>query len=146
MMKITVEEKELPEVGDFAGKEWDIADLKHYGKEVDWTTHARFIQAYEGDDLVGALELEYEAGVMHIEDLIVSHSHHRKGIGKALMKKAEEIAREAKLHKIFLETGEEWEAREFYEKLGYIKTGDLPKHSGGHDYVQYSKILKSILI
>jgi histone acetyltransferase (RNA polymerase elongator complex component) len=57
------------------------------------------------------------------------------------MKEAEKLAEKEKLHKIFLETGKTWGVGTFYEKLGYIKTGELPKHHGGQDYIQYSKFL-----
>jgi ribosomal protein S18 acetylase RimI-like enzyme len=130
MIKISVENNELPEVKVFAGEEWNIADKKHYGEEVDWEDHKLFIQAYEDEKLVGALELKYQAGVMHISDLIVDHNNQRKGIGQG-----------KNLHKIYLETGETWEARKFYENLGYKKTGELPNHYGNQTYVQYSKIL-----
>lgn len=46
-----------------------------------------------------------------------------------------------KAHKICLFTGKSWSARKFYEKLGYKKTADLPKHYFKVDFVIYSKIL-----
>jgi len=37
----------------------------------------------------------------------------------------------------------EWKARKFYESIGYIKEADLPDHYFHHDFVVYSKFLKS---
>jgi len=51
------------------------------------------------------------------------------------------LAKRERVHKIFLETGKTWKVRKFYEKLGYNKTGDLPKHFAKQDYIEYTKLL-----
>jgi len=130
-----------PSILSFLKKEWKTADIQYRGKEVNWKVTKLIITAYEGKKLVGALELSYVAGVMHIEEIIVAFDYHKKGIGKLLMQRAEEIAKKEKLHKMYLETGKTWGVTTFYEKLGYLKTGEMPKHNCGQDYIQYSKFL-----
>ena len=130
-----------PSVLSFVKKEWKTADNQYHRKVVDWKKQTKILTAYEEGKLVGVLELYYVAGVMHIEEIIVAFSHHKKGIGKLLMEQAEEIAKKEKLHKLYLETGKTWGVANFYEKLGYIKTGEMPKHYCSQDYIQYSKFL-----
>lgn len=55
------------------------------------------------------MEITVQLGVMHIDSLIVKHEKHRQGIGKILMNTSEEIAKEKNVHKIYLETGKDWE-------------------------------------
>jgi GNAT superfamily N-acetyltransferase len=120
---------------------WKNANIEYYGKQIDWSTTTRIIEAHDGDALVGVLELRVQVGVAYVFEVAVAFPHQSKGIGKVLMEKAEEIAREMKCHKIYLETGKTWGKTTFYEKLGYEQTGVFPKHFGGHDYIQYSKFL-----
>ena len=139
MITIQIKQKMTPSVLSFLKKEWKTADRKYRGKELNWKKHDAIITAYDDKKLVGTLELNYVAGVMYIEEIIVAFSHHKKGIGTVLMNQAEEIAKKEKLHKIFLETGKTWGINVFYERLGYKKTGELLRHHGRQDYIQYSK-------
>lgn len=141
MVDIRISQKMTPSVLSFVKKEWKTADNQYHRKVVDWKKQTKILTAYEEGKLVGVLELYYVAGVMHIEEIIVAFSHHKKGIGKLLMEQAEEIAKKEKLHKLYLETGKTWGVANFYEKLGYIKTGEMPKHYCSQDYIQYSKFL-----
>jgi len=142
MIKIIITKKYSPQFYDFSKKIWEIADMENYGRKINWEKENRFIQAYKNTTLVGLIELTLEAGVMHILDLVVDYTEQNQGIGTELMKKAEEVAKQNNIHKIFLETGATWKVRKFYEKLGYVKTGDLPKHFEKQDYVEYTKLLE----
>lgn len=126
---------------DFVKKEWTIADTSHFGKEIQWNKEKQALLAKDNDAIVGVLELTMQAGVMYIDELIVESTRQGQGIGTALMKKAEEIAQDNKLHKIYLDTGENWPAVKFYEQLGYQQTGVLPKHYVGIDYIVFTKFL-----
>ncbi len=125
----------------FVKEEWTQADVAHFGHVVDWKKEKMALEAKEDDVLLGVLELTIQAGVMYIDELIVKKESYGHGVGKMLMEKAETIAKEKKLHKIYLDTGAAWPATKFYEALGYKKTGDLPQHLGKQDYVVYSKYL-----
>ena len=126
---------------DFYKNVWHQANEDYFGKQIDWSSTTKIIEAYDKNELVGAIEMKIQVGVMYIFEVAVSPSHHRKGLGTMLMKKAEDIAKEMKLHKIYLETGKTWGTSTFYKRLGYKQTGIFPKHFGGHDYLQYSKFL-----
>jgi ribosomal protein S18 acetylase RimI-like enzyme len=141
MITIRITENVSSEIEVFQKEAWQSADMEYFGRMVDWKKEKQILQAIENEVLVGVLELIIQAGVMHIESVIVKKDKQGQGIGKQLMEKAEAIAKENKLHKLYLETGKNWKATTFYENLSYEKTGDLPKHFKGQDYVEYSKFL-----
>lgn len=126
---------------DFVKNEWKNAGIVHFGRIVNWKKEKKTLQAIEENEIVGVLELTMQAGVMYIDELIIKQDRQGHGIGKTLMEKAEELARERKLHKIYLDTGKTWLATKFYEALGYQKTGELPNHFEHADYIIYSKLI-----
>lgn len=126
---------------DFVKREWVTADLRHFGREIEWKKEKKALLAKANDSIIGVLEFTTQAGVMYIDEVIVANDKQGEGIGTLLMQKAEIIALDKKLHKIYLDTGATWPAVKFYEALGYTKTGDFPKHLGGQDYVIFSKFL-----
>jgi GNAT superfamily N-acetyltransferase len=67
---------------------------------------------------------------LFIELLGLPEALRGKGLGRALMQQAEAIAREAGCAGIWLDTYE-FQARGFYEKLGYSLFGTLPDHPIG---------------
>lgn len=71
--------------------------------------HKNFIGSVNGDILYGS---------MHISRLFVSESFRKLNYGRLLMQKAEEFAQKRNCRFVTLNTFD-WQAREFYEKLGY---------------------------
>jgi len=131
------------EINTFLRGEWTIADQEHFGRAINWEKrHLTFVARQDGE-LIGVIELMVQAGVMHIEDIIIKHSWRRKGVGEALIRRAEDVARELNLHKVYLETGKTWQATRFYHALGYEETGILSHHLAGHDYVEFTKLINT---
>lgn len=122
-------------------KEWSIADKEHYGHAVDWKKKYFTIKAYDDNTTVGTLRIELTAGVVYVIAIIISSRHRKKGIGKMLMQKAEEIAIENGAHKIYLDTVKDWEAFKFYKTLGYKITSDLPNHYFHLDFIEMTKFI-----
>ncbi len=141
MIVIREVEKIDKSLEDFQKQEWVPADLAHFGREIDWSKKYKIYTASDDGKLVGVLELCIQAGVMHVEALIVKHDKYGQGVGKQLMSKAEALAEELKLHKIYLGTGKTWDATKFYEALGYNISGELPNHFEHQTYVVYQKLL-----
>jgi len=63
-----------------------------------------------------------------------------QGIGKALMDKVEETAREKKLTGLYLWT-ESWQAPEFYKKLGFEEFVEFKDFPPGHKRFGFRKYL-----
>ena len=60
-----------------------------------------------------------------LNDLFVHPSHRRKGVGKALLKRAAEWGRETGASAMMLETGiDNLPAQALYEKLGWTRNDD----------------------
>ena len=127
----------------FYEETWHGVDFEHFGKRVEWKERKFRFKALDGKRIVGTISGKFESGVLHVGALIVDESERGKGIGKALMLKAEEFGAKLGAHKIFLETGSDWKACKFYESIGYKKEADLPDHYYHIDHVIYSKYLKS---
>ncbi len=67
---------------------------------------------------------------LFISVLIVSEGLRRRGLGRKLMEQAEQIARARGLTGIWLDTFD-FQARPFYEKLGFSVFGELRDHPRG---------------
>lgn len=138
---IKVSDSNWKETKEFGEKEWPYANIEHFGKKVDFNGKKFFFKATEGTEIVGIIKGDLDAGVLHISHLLVAHDKRGGGIGKALIIKVEEFGKENGAHKLYLETGDGWEAEKFYEKLGYKKAGVLAKHSFKKDFVIYEKFI-----
>jgi len=143
-MKIKQLKTKTKDFKDFKKKEWIKIHPKHYGVELDeeyWDTKHLFLKAVEGRKTVGALVGEYMAGVLHISELITAHNLRGKGVGKALLKKAERWVKNQGGHEVYLLTGTKWRARDFYKKLGYKLVAEMPRHYSKTDFVLLRKFL-----
>ena len=139
-MKVVVANDLTEAEKKFQKDEWLIADIEHYGKEVNWEEHeAYFIKIMDGERIAGILDLFISHKVAKIKDLIVDHNRKRQGIGKQLILEAEKIARKSGAHRMYLDTGKDWQARKFYEAMGYEVEGTLRDYSFHKDFVFYSK-------
>jgi ribosomal protein S18 acetylase RimI-like enzyme len=125
----------------FEKREWEKADIEHYGQPLKWDKKNFKISAYEGRKIIGNLRMDIREGVAYVDAIIVSPENRGKGVGNQLMKKAEELARKNKTHKIYLQTGEDWTSLFFYLKLGYEITSKLPNHYHHVDFVELTKYL-----
>lgn len=141
-MKLTVTRKETPKLKAFKKREWAVANIEHYGKNPGWSFKQFLITSFDKEGkITGSLKLSVDNDVAKIDTVIVGKNSQGKGIGKKLMLKAEVICHKNKAHKIYLETGKNWKSVEFYEKLGYKKTVDLPNHFHHHDFILMTKFI-----
>lgn len=113
----------------FEQKEWEIADIEHYGKPRNFEKRKyKFVANSEEGDILGVLSLITEANVAFLEGIIVSHEHRGEGIGTQLLLFAEDFAKKKKCNKIWTETDEDWKASKFYKKMGYVVCGVHENH------------------
>ncbi len=141
-MKITIAKTTEKEIKSFNKRVWKEADLEHYGPGARWASKEIIFKAVEGGKVVGTVKAKYDSGVVYVKNVIIAKSKRRQGIGRQLMVKIEEAGKKLGGHKIYLFTGKKWViARKFYERMGYKKTADLPKHFFKHDFIIYSKMI-----
>jgi GNAT superfamily N-acetyltransferase len=101
---------------------------------------AIILRCPESDAIIGGLWGESYYDWLFINFLIVPDSFRKRGVGSALMKKAEEIAANRGCLGIRLDTFS-FQAPGFYEKLGYRIFGRLSNHPKGHERIYYFKEL-----
>jgi GNAT superfamily N-acetyltransferase len=117
--------------GEPASRDMDqmLKVLRDYNAQ--WTTHiadkpnlAILLRDTEGGDVIGGLYATDEYNWMFIKYLVVPETLRGTGLGSRLMRDAEAIARERGYFGLFLDTFE-FQARPFYEKLGFEVFGSL---------------------
>lgn len=143
-MEIKVTENGSEKLNDFYKREWATVDRKHYGKDVAWEswTQKNFtIEVWRDEEIVGALTFRINQDVSEIELFITAEKYRRQGIGTLLLEKLEEISKEHNVHKIYLQTGKDWDIVGYYEKFGYKKTADVPDHYLHVDYIEMTKFI-----
>jgi ribosomal protein S18 acetylase RimI-like enzyme len=141
-MKVKILKRISKNFKEFSKKEWANADVEHYGKALDWKTDKLSVEAYEGEELKGTARIRIDEGVVYIETIIVAKDNRGNGLGKLLMSKVEEIARNKGAHKIYLDTGNGWSSVDFYKSSGYEITAELKDHYHRQDFIIMTKNLK----
>ncbi len=141
-VNIRLVKNSLDKIQEFEKAEWIIADQEHYGKQVDFAKKSYKFVAYINDSkIAGTLDLTIEVNLAFIESVLVGSKFQKKGIGKQLVEKAENFAKENGCTKIYLETNEGWGAEEFYRRIGYEVTGVHEKHILGQKTLIFTKFL-----
>jgi ribosomal protein S18 acetylase RimI-like enzyme len=90
--------------------------------------------------IVGGLIGDMMWGWLHIEILAVAELYRRQGWGHRLLAGAESLSRAAGCHHAWLDTFS-FQARPFYEKLGYQVFGELPDYPAGQKRFFLTKTL-----
>jgi GNAT superfamily N-acetyltransferase len=127
---------------NFKEVEWKKADVEHYGNNLpSFNVTEKTLVAEEAGVILGQIRLKIDQGVAKMESLLVGSDYQGKGVGGELVKKGETWALENGAHKITLETGQDWSAKTFYEKLGYSVRAVLPNDVAHQDFVLMDKML-----
>lgn len=89
-----------------------------------------FIVALDQDTFVGGVSCDIYEDTIYISRLVVTKSHRGQDIGTHLMKKVEEEAKHRCIHLLQLGTCE-FQAKDFYQKLGYEVVYERKEHPRG---------------
>jgi len=138
---IKISKSTVEEIKEFNDREWVEADKRYYGRSDKWIKEDFAFKAEEAGEIIGNIFGKYEEGILYISDIIVAKNKRGLGIGKDLIKTAEEYGKAMGGHKSYLITGKTWETRKFYESLGFINTGEFKNHFRHVDFVIYEKPL-----
>jgi GNAT superfamily N-acetyltransferase len=99
-----------------------------------------FLLKHEDGEILGGLLGDIWAGWLKIRTLALAAPARGHGFGTELMKRAETYAVERGCTDAFLDTFS-FQARPFYEKLGYRVFGTLENHPAGHQHYFMTKRL-----
>ncbi|WP_440122118.1 GNAT family N-acetyltransferase [Tenacibaculum sp. Ill] len=104
-----------------------IPDLEPIEEEIKFFTFAR----NQNGDVVGGIRAVCFWNTLHIELLWLSEDCRGKGTGKKLIESAENFAKDNGCEKVFVETTS-WQAKPFYEKVGYKHIATINDRPKGH--------------
>ena len=96
-------------------------------KQIENNNNITYLGAFENEKMLASCFIAIIPNftnngrpIGYIENVITDEKHRRRGIGKKIIEKAIEIAKENNCFKVFLESGiHRKEAHEFYKKLGF---------------------------
>jgi GNAT superfamily N-acetyltransferase len=88
--------------------------------------------------LAGGLSGYFVQGWLFVKLLAIVDGHRGSGIGRALMLRAEEIARQKGYAGVYLDTFT-FQAPRFYESLGYVECGRMPAARGHAQRIWFAK-------
>lgn len=84
----------------------------------------RHIHDENGDVIAGIITIAYCWNILNVDILWVHESHRQKGLGTLLLNEVEKEAREKGITMVHLDTFD-FQAKGFYEKMGYVTFGTL---------------------
>ena len=121
---------------------WPAADAEHYGTNPPQFFEETFtLLAKEDERAMGYIKVTCDSGVAKIDELMIDSDRKGQGIGTELLQAAEEKTKSLDCHKIWLETGSDWKAKDFYLKHGYQVRTVLPNHTGNREFVLMDKMI-----
>ena len=108
---------------------------------VVWHEQRHEIAATHEGEIVGVLALRIAASLAHVDSLVVAPDERRRGVGRALLDRAEVVAKYFNCHKVTLEAPAALPARMFFEACGYHVEAILPQHTWKLDVAIMRKFL-----
>jgi GNAT superfamily N-acetyltransferase len=105
----------------------------------DWIDLSYVLKDGTEQVMAGINAILYCWNILYIDILYVEDSHRRKGYGKLLLDKTERESKKLGGYMSHLDTFD-WQAKEFYEHLGYEVFGILENCPRGHNRYYMKKI------
>ncbi|MGM3186979.1 GNAT family N-acetyltransferase [Musicola paradisiaca] len=96
--------------------------------------HPLFVTIKDDDKIVAGLVARTWWGGLEIQYLWVNEQYRKRGLGSSLMKQAEEEAVARNCHMAYVDTFS-FQAKTFYEQLGYAEYGALADYA--HKYTRH---------
>jgi predicted GNAT family N-acyltransferase len=116
-------------------------DEQHVPRELEFDERdalCRHVLAFDGDVAVGTGRLDLDYGGK-IGRVAVIAAHRKSGVGRAIMQRLHEIAREARQPRLWCHA--QLTAAPFYEGLGYTRVGPAFEEAG-IDHVRMERELR----
>jgi GNAT superfamily N-acetyltransferase len=106
----------------------------------DWVNFSHVLKDSSGSVIAGINATLYCWNILYIEVLYVDDVHRGKGYGRQLLEAVESKAKQLGGYMVHLDTFD-WQAKEFYERLGYSVFGVLENCPRGHTRNYLKKLL-----
>lgn len=108
---------------------------------VVWHEQHHEIAATRDGEILGVLRLRIAASLAHVDSFFVAADERGRGIGRAMLARAENVANYYNCHKVTLEVPADLPARAFFEACGYHVEAVLPQHTWKLDVAIMRKFL-----
>jgi GNAT superfamily N-acetyltransferase len=108
---------------------------------VVWHEQSHDVVAREDGAVAGALRLRIAASLGHVEALYVLPAARRRGIGRLLVARAEEIANWYNCHKMTVPVFHGQAAQTFFVACNYVVEAVIPQHTFKLDVALLRKFL-----
>jgi GNAT superfamily N-acetyltransferase len=109
--------------------------------KVVWHEQSCEIVASLDGAIAGALRARIAASLAHVEALYVEPAHRRRGIGRALLERCEQIGNYYNCHKVSAGVLDASDALRFFTACGYHVEAVLPQHTFKLDVAMVRKFL-----
>jgi GNAT superfamily N-acetyltransferase len=108
---------------------------------VVWHEQTHDLLARDGGEIVGALRLRIAASLGHVDALYVLPAQRRRGAGRSLVARAEEVSNYYNCHKVTVPVFHEHAAQAFFVACGYAVEAVIPQHTFKLDVALLRKFL-----
>ncbi|MBV8369998.1 MAG: GNAT family N-acetyltransferase [Candidatus Eremiobacteraeota bacterium] len=108
---------------------------------VVWHEQTHDLIAREAGETLGALRLRIAASLGHLDALYVLPAQRKRGIGRLLVARAEEISNYYNCHKVTVPVLHDGAAHKFFLACGYAIEAVIPQHTFKLDVALLRKFL-----
>ncbi|KHN52354.1 GNAT family N-acetyltransferase [Pectobacterium fontis] len=124
-------------------EEFVIASLWKHNEQYDAVDISPLFLNFKDDEnnIIAGLISRTWWGALEVQYLWVSDEHRKNGLGRKLMQHAEKEALQRGCHLAYVDTFE-FQAKGFYEKLGYKEYGNLPGYAHKHTRYYLAKLIR----
>lgn len=105
----------------------------------DWIVLSYIVKDEIGQAIAGINAIHYCWNILYVDILYIDAAHRGKGYGKLLLDRAERESKKLGGYMSHLDTFD-WQAKEFYEHLGYEVFGILENCPRGHNRYYMKKV------
>jgi GNAT superfamily N-acetyltransferase len=133
--KSTTEERELLDSRLVAFNRENV----QFQQSEDWIDLSYVLKDETGEAIAGINATLYCWNILYVDILYVEDSYRSKGYGKLLLERAESESKKLGGYMSHLDTFD-WQAKEFYEHLGYEVFGILENCPRGHNRYYMKKV------
>jgi len=112
-----------------------------YDFSVIWHEQSHDFAATDGEQTVGVAQIRIAASLASVERVVVLPEHRRRGIGRALLQSAAEVANYYNCHKMTALVPHRGAAQQFLERCDYREEAVLPQHTFKLDMAVMRKFL-----
>ena len=108
---------------------------------VVWHEQVHDVVIRENGTLLGGLRLRIAASLAHVDALYVLPAQRRRGLGRLLVARAEEVANYYNCHKMTVQVFHDHTAQRFFTACNYVVEAVIPQHTFKLDVALLRKFL-----